>query len=392
LLLLLLLATTTLAAAEQIDIAIISPAHGQPVYGEIEVRAEVVSDVPVIRVELHVDGSLAATCSQRPYRFKVDVGDENVEHSFEVVAVAASGARSSVRRTTPRIHVNDDIQVNLQQLYVTATLHGEPVHDLRQEEFKVYDERKPQQIVTFARGDIPFTAVILVDSSTSMLGDKQDHALLGAREFAGRMKTLDEAKLIVFADSIRAVSPFTSYSEVLTASLGRFPAAGGTAINDVLYLGLTQLEQRQGRRVVVLLSDGVDTHSAMQMRHVMPCFRRSRALVYFIRTRSGSEADDSEPGEPPTASSPWRDHQGYRTEFKQLLRAVDDSGGRLLEVASPAGIQTAFGDIVNELRDHYVLGYYPSNRRNDGSWHKVRVEVSRPGVEIRTSSGYIDLS
>jgi Ca-activated chloride channel family protein len=386
-----MLVASTLLATGQTSVTISSPEPGQPVFGEIEVRAEVVSQAPLTRVELWLDGSLAATCSGPPYRFKVDVGEENVEHRFEVVAIAASGARTSAHRTTPRIQVNDDIQVNLQQLYVTATLHGEPVHDLRQEEFKIYDERKPQQLVTFARGDIPFTSVILVDSSTSMIGDKQDHALRGAREFAGRMKPLDEAKLIVFSDTIRAASPFTSYSEVLTASLGRFPAVGGTAINDVLYLGLTQLEQRQGRRVLVLLSDGVDTHSAMQMRHVLPCFRRSRALVYFIRTRSGSEPTDSEPGKPPTASSPWRDHQGYRAEFKQLLRAVNDSGGRLLEVASPEGIEKAFGDIVTELRDHYVLGYYPSNRSGDGSWHKVRVEVSRPGVEIRTSSGYVDL-
>jgi Ca-activated chloride channel family protein len=386
---LLLVAWLTLQS-EPICVTIVDPEPGEPVFGKVEVVVETSGEEPVTRVELQVDGGPAATISDPPYRFRVDVGEENRQHSFKAVAVGASGTRSEAIRVTPYIQINDQVQVALQQLYVTATHQGQPVHDLRRDELIIYDEGRRQELVTFARGDIPFTAVLLVDASTSMTGDKQAHALRGAQVFANRMQPLDEARLIAFADHIRAASPFTSFAEVLTTSLGQVPAAGGTAINDVLYLSLSQLEMRQGRRVIVLLSDGVDTHSAMHMRHVRPCARRSRAIVYFIRTRAG-ELSELEPGEVPSVYSPWRDQRGHRQEFKQLLRVVEESGGRLLEVGSPEKIESAFGDIITELRDHYVLGYYPSNRKGDGSWHKVRVKVTRPGVGVRTSAGYIDL-
>jgi Ca-activated chloride channel family protein len=200
------------------------------------------------------------------------------------------------------------------------------------------------------------------------------------------MEPFDETKLIVFSDGIRATSPFTSFSDVLTASLERVPAAGGTAVNDVLYLALNQLEQRQGRRVVVLLSDGIDTHSVMRMRHVVASARRSRAIVYFIRMRSGGP--DQVYGEPPSATSPWRDLQAHKVEFRSLLQVVT---GTVFEIDDPATIAAAFDSIVGELRDHYVLGFYPSEPENDGSWHRIRVEVSRPGIKIRTSAGYIGL-
>jgi VWFA-related protein len=306
----------------------------------------------------------------------------------QLVLLAVSFSAVTAAVTTEPIQISGEFEFSLQQLYIAASTSGEPVADLRRDEFAIVDGGKPQELVTFARGDIPFTAVLLVDASQSMVGEKIVSAQRGVRDFAERMRPLDEAKLVIFSDHIRAVSPFTSFPEILTAGLDRVTAVGGTAINDVLYIALSRLEERQGRRVVVLLSDAIDAHSALGMRHVLPSARRSQAIIYLIRTHTSNEGAHS--GEPPRATSPWRDSQGHQGEFRQLLSLVNESGGRVIDVGSPTGIETAFSEVISELRDHYVLGYYPNNQRGDGRWHKVRVKVSRPDVDLRTSSGYLD--
>jgi Ca-activated chloride channel family protein len=385
----LLLCACLQAAPGRLEVRIVEPAAGDFVRDRIEIVAAVAGDEPVARVEFEVDGVPAAVVSTPPFSVLVDVGEENLEHHLRVVAHGVHGSQAADSLTTRRIQINDELQVTLQQLYITVTSGGEPVHGLTRDDFRVIDQGEPQEIVTFARGDIPFVAVLLVDASSSMEGAKLASALRGVGEFASRMKVLDQAKLVVFSDQIRLTSPFTSFSDLLTAGLESVSATGGTAINDALYLSLARLEERQGRRVVVLLSDGLDSHSALRMRHVVPEARRTSALVYLIRTQE--DRLSSAAAALPNAISVWRDVEGHRQEYRQLVQVVTESGGKVFGVDSPAAIEAAFAAIVAELRDHYVLGYYPSSRRADGAWHEVEVEVDRPGVEVRTTAGYLDL-
>jgi VWFA-related protein len=370
------------AGAAPPAVRLVKPAADQVVFGEVEMVADVSGASAPARVEFIVDGVSAGVVTRPPWRLLVDVGQDNVEHEFRVVVEAGAGERASAALRTPRVAVDQEVEVTLQQLYVTATAGGEPVHDLRRSDFVVTDEGRSQQLVTFARGDIPFTAVLLVDASSSMTGGRLGAALGGARAFADLMKPLDETKLLLFSDRLRSASPFTSFPEILTAGLESVTALGGTALNDALYVGLSRLEERQGRRVAVVLSDGVDAHSVLDMSRVLPVARRSGALIYWIRT-SGA-------GRQSRQTSFWRDAKAHDAEFEQLREAVTASGGRVIDAPSPEGIGDVFRSVVRELHDHYVLGYYPSHRRGDGRWHKVRVEVTRPGVAVRTSAGYLD--
>jgi VWFA-related protein len=370
------------AGAAPPAVRLVKPAPDQVVFGEVEIVADVSGTSALTRVEFIVDGVSAGVVTRPPWRLLVDVGQDNVEHEFRVVVEAGAGERASAALRTPRVAVDQEVEVTLQQLYVTATAGGEPVHDLRRSDFVVTDEGRSQQLVTFARGDIPFTAVLLVDASSSMTGGRLGAALGGARAFADLMKPLDETKLLLFSDRLRSASPFTSFPEILTAGLESVTALGGTALNDALYVGLSRLEERQGRRVAVVLSDGVDAHSVLDMSRVLPVARRSGALIYWIRT-SGA-------GRQSRQTSFWRDAKAHDAEFEQLREAVTASGGRVIDAPSPEGIGDVFRSVVRELHDHYVLGYYPSHRRGDGRWHKVRVEVTRPGVAVRTSAGYLD--
>jgi Ca-activated chloride channel family protein len=370
-----------------VTVTLDSPNAFEPAFGEVVVEAVAASEQPVERVVFYVDGLVVGETREPPHRITVDLGDDVDSHRFEVLAYGADGTTGRTVITTPGMRVDAEISVQLQQLYVTVTADGRRMQDLQARDFVVFDEGKPQTLVTFARGDIPFTAVVLLDSSSSMAGGKLQSALRGARTFFDGMQRLDEGKLVVFSDRVLHTTPFTTFPEVLAAGLGRVHAEGGTALNDHLYVSLKQLEQRQGRRVVVLLSDGVDSHSVLAMDDVLRLARRSQALVYWLRLpyRDGAAA-----GSPPTLTTPWRNSETYAQEFALLGETVEESGGRILDLASVEQVSEAFREILAELREQYVLGYYPTRSLKDGSWREVEVRVGRPRVEIRSRGGYVD--
>jgi Ca-activated chloride channel family protein len=229
---------------------------------------------------------------------------------------------------------------------------------------------------------------LLIDASGSMAGEKLRVALDGASAFVNGMDELDQTKIVVFSDRLLNSTPFASAGEVDTTGLATTRAVGGTALNDHLYVALKLVEQRQGRRVIILLSDGIDTHSGLAMADVADRARRSQAQIHWIRIlRADSDEAD---GDPAGRSSAWRTSDEYREQFKLLRRSVSRTGGSIHTVADTGQTKPVFLAILNELREQYVLGYYPSNRRNDGAWHKVTVRVARPGVDIRAAEGYID--
>ena len=158
-------------------------------------------------------------------------------------------------------------------------------------------------------------------------------------------------------------------------------AEGGTAVNDHLYLALELLAARRGRRVIVLLSDGLDSASVLGMKDVLSAGRRGSTLIYWLRL-------------PLTAgqsfSSAWRGASEHRREMADLERAVRRSGGQIVTLGRIDEALVAFEHILAELRGQYVLGYYPTVDRDDGSWHRVRVRVAQPGVEVRYRDGYVD--
>jgi VWFA-related protein len=377
------------ASAPQVTVTITSPPAGYAAFGQVSVAAEVKSAGPVRRVVFFVDDRQVGAVAAPPYRVVANLGDENVEHRFRVVAHLASGATGEATLVTPKIAVDQEVRFDLQQLYVSARSQGQRVTDLKREDFKVIDGGEDQEITAFARGDIPFAAVVLVDSSTSMQGERLAAAIAGARAFLAGMRPLDEVKVIVYCDHTITATPFTSVPEVLEASLGSVTAHGGTALADHLYLALKLLEQRQGRRVIVLLSDGVDSHSALSMPEVLFKARQSQALIYWIRVEDEQPAPQVEEELPPLFSA-WHDKVWYRENVRMLRGAVEESGGTITTVRTPGEIGPAFHGILEELREQYVLGYYPKDLHHDGSWRKVKVKVERSGVRVLTREGYLD--
>ena len=384
----LMLLAATPAFAQDIWVTIISPREGDLVFGEIDVVVDVVSRADVSEIEFQLDGHPIGTLAMEPWRLPVDLGEENMAHRFSVVAVDVEGNRATHSVSTLPIPISADYEVELQQLYVSVTREGERVLDLEGAAFSVTDEAAAQELVTFARGDIPFTAVLLIDASASMFGEKIKSAVAGAASFVHGMHELDQAQVMIFSDELLSTTPITDSKEVLTAGLSSTEARGGTALQDHLFVALELIAQRQGRRVLILLSDGVDTHSVVGMPHVFEVARKTNALVYWIRISGGNDPRARDASVHMTSA--WKDGVQYREQLDLLSQVVDESGGRILDVGALNEIRPVFIDILKELREQYVLGYYPNNKRNDGRWHKVKVGAVGDGVEVRAPKGYID--
>jgi len=195
------------------------------------------------------------------------------------------------------------------------------------------------------------------------------------------LRDVDEASVVMFSDRLLRATPFVFDKKVLLRALGETEASGGTAVNDFLYMSLKLLEPRVGRRVVILLSDGSDVHSVVPMSEVLWKARTGQAMIYWIQLNEKRHA---------SYVSSWRSVEENDVEYKTLVKAVEESGGRIEKIAGIGELEGAFRAILQELREQYVLGYYPGEIKKDGRWHEVKVDVRRSGVRVRTRDGYLD--
>ncbi len=338
------------------------PTFLEPALGEVEVVARVESREPVRSLALFVDGRPQAILESAPYRWIVDVGEKNVQHLFQVVATSPSGETAEAVVETPRLQVDEQVDLELQQLYVTVTREGRAVEDLTRSQFAIEDRGESQELVTFERGDIPLTAVLLLDVSASMSGAELEMALSSSRAFIEGLQPLDQTMLLMFSDRIIRATDFTGFREVLTAALSNVTATGATALNDYLYVGLKQLERQQGRRVVLLLSDGIDSASVLEHEGRAPVLG-SQPFVGLLAATAGTRCQDL---------------LGL-ARCRGLSQGVGPVGGsgdsQRWSNSRSGGVEDAaeaFADVLEELRGQYVLGYYPTTRADDGRGTRSR--------------------
>ncbi|MGB6336775.1 MAG: VWA domain-containing protein [Thermoanaerobaculia bacterium] len=371
--------------ASAVEVWIDRPSGLEYVYGKVEILAIVVSEENVSGVEIWVDGDRLGELVEPPYNVTVDVGYDNTVHEFKAIARSAAGRTATARVVTPVLEVDEVVDIELQQLYVTVTQFDHRVLDLQRQDFRILDDGDRQDMVTFERGDVPLTAVLLLDCSLSMKGERLEAALDGARVFIDGMEELDEAMVMLFSDRLLRETGFSSNQSDLDGALSAVEATGGTAINDHLFTALAKLEARQGRRVVVLFSDGADVHSVLDMEEVLRKARLSQALIYWIYLPETGDENGV-----PSYTSAWRNIEGNKLQFRQLREAVQESGGRVHPLESLDQMEEAFAGILAELREQYVLGYYPTIAQGDGSWHEIKVRVKKSGLDVRTRGGYVD--
>lgn len=279
---------------------------------------------------------------------------------------------------------------------------GMPVSGLGQERFVVFDNDVRQEIASFNRQRVPANIVLLLDASGSVFSQMR-FIREAAGRFVGGLLEEDKVCVIQFSDRVELLQDWTSAknSQQLEKSLNwRYHPGLRTTFYDGLYLAAEeQLSKVEGRRIVILLTDGLDTSERRRASYAdaLNAVRRAEASVYVVSLTANLRAQLEEK----TGSTKLRKvFSGYdRREVSRYLALIDDSeklltnlatqtGGRIFLPMKDEDLSTAYQAIAEELRTQYIITYQPKPRVTNGEYRHVRVLVLDGDFEVATREGY----
>jgi len=257
-------------------------------------------------------------------------------------------------------------------IYATVVdASGRLVPGLEQADFTVLDNGKPAEVALFSNESQPFTAVVMLDTSASMTANLK---LLNraAEQFLLRLLPVDRAQVGAFNDKIQLSGTFTNDRDELIGALNDLYFGNPTRLNDAIATSLDELKGIDGRRVVLVFTDGEDTASRVGFRQVLERARDEEVMVYSI----GLESEYFN-GQRVVRSRPSRD----------LRRISDETGGGYFELQKTADLAPTFTRVAQELRSQYLIGFAPAAL--DGRVHKLEVKVNKPGMTVRARRSYL---
>jgi Ca-activated chloride channel family protein len=245
------------------------------------------------------------------------------------------------------------------------------VPDLTQEDFEVLDNDQPQPLVLFENETRPITVVVMLDTSFSMTGNVK---LLkeAAEQFIIRLLPGDKAKVGAFNDKIEFGGHFTADRDGLVSDLRGLDYGNATRLYDAAVMSLDELVGVEGRRVLVLLSDGEDTGSRAGQRTVMERARNEDVMIYSIGL--SSEYFD---GIRVVRSKP----DGAMRKF------AEETGGGYFELKRTSELASTFTRVAQELHSQYALAFVAP--RLDNKVHKLTVRLKQPGMTARARRSYL---
>jgi len=352
-------------------ITITSPLGRSGLPGKIRIVARV--DAPPkalpLSVTFSVDGTLLATDTDgAPY--EALWVDDNPFEAREITAEATFAEGNSIRDVVTLKPLEITEAADVSSVAVEATVvdaTGRFVSDLEQSDFALREDGNSETVDFFRQQRDPALFTLLVDSSHSM-AIRADEVRAAARRFLDAIAPDDQVVVAPFSRSITAITgPTTDHNTVLQA-IAAIKPDGGTAILDALGEAVQKLSTVAGRRAVVLITDGYDEHSQSQIETAVTTLNAGNVPVYVIGF--GGIAGISLDGE------------------KLLNTLAGDTGGRAWFPRDQPQLGKAYETIATEVQHRYFLTYTPHNQRRDGTWRKISVEVTKPGLTVRARAGY----
>jgi Ca-activated chloride channel family protein len=257
-------------------------------------------------------------------------------------------------------------------LFVTvADAQKRLVPDLNQGEFEIFDNDKPQPIVYFDRSIHPINVIVMLDTSGSMTLTI-DLLKRAAEQFLIRLLPEDKGRVGAFNDKVQMSSRFTSDRDELVSSAKDLDYGNGTRLWDAVAASLDELRNIEGRRVVLVFTDGDDTASRIGLGTVVERARADETMVYAI----GLESTYSN-GQRMVKTRPDRG----------LKRLAEETGGGYFELDKASDLAPTFTQVAYELHSQYVMGFTPTQL--DNRVHKLTVKMKQPGMTARARRSYV---
>ena len=280
-------------------------------------------------------------------------------------------AQLAAAQTTPTFHID----AKLVNLWVNVTdANGAIVGGLTKDDFNVAEDGRPQQIAVFEReSNQPLAMVLAIDTSESTYKDRALEQAAAHKFIQALLRPQDQMSLFQFATSVSLLVPFTNNIKQLDRGLAHLRGGEATAVYDAIYLGSQELAKRQGRKVLVLVSDGGDTAKSTTYPEALEQALRGEVMIYSII-------------DVPIEASAGRDLGGEHA----LITLAEQTGGKSF-YADSGGLTQAFDKVSDDLRTQYLLGYYPRNQVPGLNFHRVAVTIPRAAptaFNIRSRTGY----
>jgi Ca-activated chloride channel family protein len=261
-------------------------------------------------------------------------------------------------------------------LFTTVTdAQGRLVPDLDQDQFTILDNNKPQNITVFENQTQPFTAVVMLDFSASMTANL-DRLKQATEQFLIRMLPADKAQVGAFSDKIQFSGTFTSDRDDLIGALRDLQFGNPTRLYDAAYESIDMLGDIDGRKVVVLFTDGDDTASRRGFGDTLDYAREKEVMIYSIGLESEMQV------------APGR-FQRTRPD-RGLKKLSEETGGGYFELKKTDELGPTFTRVVQELHSLYTLGFNPATL--DGKVHRLDVRLKQAGMTARARRSYVATS
>jgi Ca-activated chloride channel family protein len=291
------------------------------------------------------------------------------------VAGASQHQTPAAGQTGEEIGAGEVLRISANLVSVPVSVinrQGRYVVDLRQQDFRVFEEGKEQTIVHFSNVDQPFSVVLLIDTSGST-APFLDQIKGAAKAFVEQLRPSDTVRPVYFhgeikpltADGINDPKQF----DVAIDRIEPGPVNMGTRLYDAVAFGLSALRPVATRRAVILITDGENTWGKATMKSTLRDAEESDVVVYTV------QYGDLQPLK----------HQESPQVYLQQL--AEKTGGRYFKGGDVNAIRRSFVEVANELRRQYVLGYEPSELERTGL-RRIRVKVNRKHVAVRARSSY----
>jgi Ca-activated chloride channel family protein len=267
------------------------------------------------------------------------------------------------------------LDVKLVNVFVNVTdSTGAIVGGLSQKDFAISEDGRPQTIQVFERqSELALNLTLAIDTSGSVFKDRQLDISASRKFVHALMRSQDQMSLLEFATYVRELTPFTNKVSQIDHGLDRLRGGDATALYDAVYLGASRLGPKEGRKVLVLVSDGGDTAKSTSYSDALEEALRSEVMIYSII-------------DVPIEASAGRDLGGEHA----LITLSEQTGGKSF-YASEGGLDKAFARVSDDLRTQYLLGYYPHNQEPGRTFHRLQVTIPRAAPDafnIRHRTGY----
>ena len=268
------------------------------------------------------------------------------------------------------------VDVKLVNIFVNVTdRNGAIVGDLTKDDFAVTEDGRPQKISLFERqSELPLNLTLAIDTSGSVKKDMAEEADAAHRFVHAIMRPAqDQMSLLQFATDVTELTPFTNKPGLIDRGLDRLHADHATALYDAIVLGSDRLGPKQGRKVLVLISDGGDTAKSSTYDQALEAALRNEVIIYSLI-------------DVPIEASAGRDLGGEHA----LITLAEQTGGKSYYV-SEEGLDKAFAHVSSDLRTQYLIGYYPQQQEPGRIFHRVSVTVPRASTQdfnVRHKTGY----